>query len=67
MRIATTAQALAPEVMPMMSGLASGLRTMDWKMAPEIPKQTPTATPMSARGQPELVDDEVRGPGRRGR
>ena len=42
--------ALAPEVMPMMSGLASGLRTMVWKIAPDMPKATPTSSPMSARG-----------------
>ena len=34
----------------MMSGLASGLRIIDWKMAPDSPKQAPTAIPVTARG-----------------
>ena len=33
-----TADALAPASMPMMSGLASGLRARLWKIAPEMPK-----------------------------
>ena len=46
-----TAAALAPESMPMMSGLASGLRAMLWKMAPEIPKAAPTRMAVIARGR----------------
>ena len=48
--IMNTAAALAPDVMPMMSGLASGLRARLWKMAPERPKATPTSRPVRARG-----------------
>ena len=46
-----TAAALAPASMPMMSGLASGLRAMLWKMAPEIPNAAPTRTAVMARGR----------------
>ena len=46
-----TAAALAPASMPMMSGLASGLRARLWKMAPASPNETPTSRPVSARGR----------------
>ena len=46
-----TAAALAPASMPMMSGLASGLRATLWKMAPEMPKPAPTRTAVIARGR----------------
>ena len=46
-----TAAALAPASMPMMSGLASGLRARLWKIAPDSPNATPTSTPVSARGR----------------
>ena len=46
-----TAAALAPASMPMMSGLASGLRARLWKIAPETPNAAPTSTPVSARGR----------------
>jgi hypothetical protein len=48
--IVSTAQAAAPAVMPMMSGLASGLRAMRWKIAPERPKAAPTRTAAKPRG-----------------
>ena len=62
-KIASTALALAPEVMPMMSGLASGFLIMAWKIAPEMPKHSPTSRPGHHPRQPQLVDDEVGGPG----
>lgn len=49
--MATTAAALAPAVIPMMSGLASGLRTSVWKIAPESPNATPTHTAVTVRGR----------------
>ena len=53
-----TAAADAPAVMPMMSGLASGLRARDWKIAPRT--RTPRRrAPRSAPGQPQRADDEV--------
>ena len=39
--MANTAAALAPTLTPMMSGLASGLRNVVWKMAPLTPKAMP--------------------------
>ncbi len=45
-----TAVALAPPVMPRTSGLANGLRAIDWVSAPEIPSAAPTIRPTSARG-----------------
>ena len=36
--------------MPMMSGLASGLRSMVWNVAPETPNAMPTPTAVTARG-----------------
>ena len=50
MTMQNTAAALAPASMPMMSGLASGLRARLWKIAPEMPNATPTSRPVSARG-----------------
>ncbi|KOG53542.1 hypothetical protein ADK76_27290 [Streptomyces griseoflavus] len=44
------AAALAPEVMPMTSGLASGLRTRLWKIAPDMPNPRPASSPVSTRG-----------------
>ncbi len=40
-----TAAALAPELMPMTSGDARGLRSMIWNVTPATPKQTPASTP----------------------
>ena len=48
--MANTANALAPYVTPMMSGLASGLRAMLWKIAPDMPSAAPTSRPVSALG-----------------
>ena len=48
-----TAAAAAPALMPMMSGLASGLRAMRWKIAPDSPKAAPTSSGGEARGQPQ--------------
>ncbi len=45
-----TAAALAPDVMPMMSGEASGLRSMVWKTQPPIPKAAPVSRPRATRG-----------------
>ena len=45
------AAALAPEEMPMMSGLASGLRSMVWKVTPPSPKHAPASTASTARGR----------------
>ncbi|MNI85679.1 hypothetical protein D3C73_1426960 [compost metagenome] len=36
--------------MPMMSGLASGLRSMVWNRAPARPKAMPIMVPTTARG-----------------
>ena len=44
------AAALAPEVIPMTSGLARGLRSMVWKVTPATPNATPARTPVSVRG-----------------
>ena len=57
--IVSTAQAAAPAVTPMMSGLASGLRAMRWKIAPDRPNAAPTRTAANPRGQPQRADDEV--------
>ena len=54
-----TAAALAPASMPMMSGLASGLRAMLWKMAPEIPNAAPTSTAGERPRQAQRADDEL--------
>ncbi len=48
--MAKAAAALAPELMPMMSGLASGLRSIVWKVMPPSPKQMPATTARTARG-----------------
>jgi len=48
--MANTANALAPYVTPMMSGLARGLRAMLWKIAPDMPSVAPTSRPVSALG-----------------
>ncbi len=48
--MAKTAAALAPELMPMMSGLARGLRSMIWKATPASPKLRPASTQRTARG-----------------
>ncbi len=45
-----TAVALAPLVIPRMSGLASGLRATDCVIAPDTPSATPTTSPARARG-----------------
>ena len=46
-----TAATLAPELMPMMSGEASGLRSIVWKVTPAMPKANPASTPIVARGR----------------
>lgn len=46
-----TAAALADEDTPMMSGLASELRSTLWKMCPAMPKAKPANTAQSIRGQ----------------
>lgn len=50
MTMAVTAAALAPELMPMTSGLASGFRSMVWNSAPASPKAIPIMVPVTARG-----------------
>ena len=49
--MANAAAALAPELMPMMSGLASGLRSIVWNVTPPSPKQSPAAIASTARGR----------------
>ena len=51
MMIASTAAALAPVVMPTISGLASGLRRMVWKITPESPNAAPERSPAITRGR----------------
>lgn len=41
----------APEEMPMISGEASWLRSMVWKVTPAMPKAIPAATATVARGR----------------
>lgn len=48
--MAMAAAALAPELMPMMSGLASGLRSIVWKVTPARPKLNPATRARTARG-----------------
>jgi hypothetical protein len=50
-----TAAALAPRLTPMMSGLASGLRSVVWKIAPPTPNATPTSTASTARGSLDSI------------
>ncbi len=50
MTIERIAAALAPELMPMTSGLASGLRSSVWKVAPATPNAMPASTAVRARG-----------------
>ena len=47
---AKTAAALAPRLMPRTSGLASGLRSIDWNAAPADANAAPARTAMQARG-----------------
>lgn len=47
---AMTAAADAPRLMPMMSGLASGLRRVVWNIAPAAPNASPARSPIRARG-----------------
>lgn len=44
----TTAAALAPELMPMTSGEASGLRSIVWNVTPAIPRHSPDRRPSTA-------------------
>ena len=48
--MATTADALAPEEIPMMSGEASGLRSIVWNVAPARPNAVPARTAVTVRG-----------------
>ena len=50
MRMQNTAVTLAPDVMPMTSGLAKGLRSIVWNVLPATPKANPTSAPASRRG-----------------
>ena len=59
--MAMTAAALAPELMPMTSGAASGLRSMVWKVMPPRPNEAPASAAMRRPRQPQLADGE-RGP-----
>src|SRR6478609_1671303 len=47
---AMTDAADAPTLMPMMSGLASGLRKVVWNIAPAAPNARPARSPSRARG-----------------
>ena len=51
MRMQNTAATLAPDVMPMTSGLARGLRSMVWNVLPATPNANPTSTPHARRGR----------------
>ena len=46
-----TAATLAPELMPRMSGEASGFRSRVWKVAPAAPNAKPASSPSIARGR----------------
>jgi hypothetical protein len=48
--IDSTAAVVAPDVTPMTSGLASGLRRSCWKIAPARPNAVPASRPTRARG-----------------
>src|ERR687893_726915 len=70
-----TAQAVAPALMPMMSGLARGVRAMRCRTAPDRPKQAPTRRPTRRRRRrssevrqlaPADEGDEERRPDERG-
>lgn len=50
-RMQPTATTLAPEVMPMTSGLARGFLSMVWKVLPATPKANPASTPAARRGR----------------
>jgi len=50
MMIAKAAAALEPALIPMMSGLARGLRSMVWKVTPASPKLRPATTASTVRG-----------------
>ncbi|MNY75806.1 hypothetical protein D3C86_2151920 [compost metagenome] len=49
-----TAAALAPWEMPIISGLAKGLRSRVWKMIPDMAKDMPVSTASVARGRRTL-------------
>ena len=49
--MAATAAALDPAVMPRMSGVARGLRAINWLRAPAVPSAKPTKTETRARGR----------------
>jgi hypothetical protein len=51
MRMPNATATLAPPLMPMMSGLASGLRRRVWKTAPAIPNAAPTSSPSTIGGR----------------
>ena len=57
--ITVTAAALAPRLTPTMSGLASGLRSVVWKIAPPMPKARPTSTASTARGSLDSMTMKV--------
>ena len=48
--MAKAAAALAPALIPTMSGLARGLRSMVWNVTPPRPKHSPTTVASTARG-----------------
>ena len=48
--IAATAAVEAPMVMPMISGLANGLRSTPWNSVPATPNAAPASSATSARG-----------------
>ena len=55
--ITNTALAEAPALMPMMSGLASGLRARLWKIAPDSPSAPPTSSAGQGARQAERLHD----------
>ncbi len=56
--ITVTAAALAPRLTPTMSGLASGLRSVVWKIAPPMPKATTDQHGQHGPRELGLHDDE---------
>ena len=46
-----TTQTPAPEEMPNRNGLANGLRSIPWSMAPETPNAEPVSKAASERGK----------------
>ena len=57
--MAVTAAALAPELMPMTSGLARGFRSIRWKSAPDKPEGHSDHGAQDGPGQLGFENDEA--------